>query len=63
MRTSGQRPFIVHFSVAEDVRISIVRSNAKVQVVRPTPLIFDRFDKQNDIAQPKLNRALAGFVA
>jgi len=48
--------------VAEDVCVAVVCSNAKVRIIRSIPLIFDGFDKQSDITEPELDRALVGFV-
>ena len=48
--------------MTEDVCVAVVCSNAKVRVIRSIPLIFDGFDKQSDIPEPELDRALVGFV-
>jgi hypothetical protein len=64
LRTKGlECPFIVVFVVPEDVRIAVVGMNAEVQGLRPVPLILDRFDKMERIAQPEFDGPLIAFMA
>jgi len=56
-------PFIVRFIVAENLSVAVVRSNAKVCRLGAVPLILDRFDEENEIAKPTLDRAFVSFMA
>ena len=51
------------FVVAQDVRIPVIRANAKVHDRRSVPLIFYGLDEQNGVAKPELDRTFIRFVA
>jgi hypothetical protein len=57
------RPFVVGFVVAENVRVTVIGSNAKICIVGTVPLILEGFDEENAAAEPELDRALIGLVA
>jgi hypothetical protein len=46
--------------VWENIAVAVVGTHAEVLSVGDLPLIHDRFDEQDDILKPKLERAFVG---
>jgi len=60
---SVERPDVLDFVVAEDVKIAVVGANAKVDGVRLVPLVIDGDDVEIPAANREANRPLVGAVA
>ena len=49
--------------MAENVRVTVIGSNAKICIVGTVPLILEGFDEENAAAELELDRALIGLVS
>src|SRR5438094_662502 len=56
-------PCVGGLGVSENRGVSVVGMNAKVNCIGAAPLIFNRLDEENSVADPKFDRTLIDLVA